>query len=77
VLASAPRTQLLRDEGAWTLVVELSGSNLIPPGHAGQLLLGLCAVIESPHAALAYWALRHPAPMPDFHHRDAFVIEWP
>jgi hypothetical protein len=75
-LASAPRTQLLRDEGSWTMVVALAASDLLPAGQSGELLLGLCAVIESPDAALAYWALRHPAPQPDFHHRDAFVIEW-
>jgi hypothetical protein len=38
------------------------------------LRLGLAAVIEERHGALSYWALRHPAANPDFHHPDAFAL---
>lgn len=38
------------------------------------LRLGLSAVLEDRHGALSYWALRHPAGAPDFHHRDAFAL---
>lgn len=31
-------------------------------------LLGLTAVVESADGSLAYWALHHPRPQPDFHH---------
>jgi hypothetical protein len=75
-LGSEPRLQLQQEEGAWTLAVTLPGADLAPAGHVGELLLGLCAVIEAPGGALAYWALAHPSARPDFHHRDAFVIEW-
>lgn len=37
--------------------------------------LGICAVIEEIDGALSYWALRHAPGKPDFHHRDAFVLE--
>ena len=41
----------------------------------GKLRVGLSAVIEEADGALSYWALRHPAGKPDFHHRDAFALE--
>ncbi len=28
-----------------------------------------------PFVAVHYWALRHPAALPDFHHRDGFAFE--
>lgn len=41
---------------------------------AGEPLeLGLSAVIETRDGALSHWALHHPRPQPDFHHRGAFV----
>ena len=36
--------------------------------------LGLAAVIESADGTLSYWALRHPAERPDFHHRGSFLL---
>ena len=42
---------------------------------AAKLRLGLCVVIEELDGALSYWALRHPAPRPDFHHSDGFALE--
>jgi hypothetical protein len=39
-----------------------------------SLRLGLSAVIESCNGSLSYWALRHPAGKPDFHHADAFAL---
>ena len=40
-----------------------------------KLLLGVSAVVEEEGGALSYWALRHPAGKPDFHHREAFALE--
>jgi hypothetical protein len=37
--------------------------------------IGLSAVIEEDNGTLSYWALRHAPGKPDFHHRDAFVLE--
>ena len=43
---------------------------------SGSLLrLGLSAVIEDNDGKLSYWALKHPADRPDFHHPDSFSLE--
>jgi hypothetical protein len=39
------------------------------------LRLGLSAVIEDKAQVLSYWALKHPAEKPDFHHADSLVVE--
>lgn len=39
------------------------------------LQLAVSAVIEEDGGTLSYWALKHPLSKPDFHHRDAFVLE--
>jgi hypothetical protein len=39
------------------------------------LRLGLAAVVEDRARVLSYWALKHPAEKPDFHHADSFVVE--
>lgn len=51
------------------------------PADAGGVIsefrLGLSAVVEAADTVddgHSYWALRHPAPRPDFHHRDAFTL---
>jgi hypothetical protein len=43
------------------------------PARVG-LTLGLMAVIEDRARVLTYWALKHPAEKPDFHHADGFVV---
>lgn len=35
--------------------------------------MGLSAVIETRDGQLSYWALRHPAERPDFHHRGGWL----
>ena len=40
-----------------------------------RLQLGLSAVIEENDGTLSYWALKHPAGKPDFHHPDCFMLE--
>jgi hypothetical protein len=39
------------------------------------LRLGLAAVVEDRARVLSYWALKHPAEKPDFHHAGGFVVE--
>jgi hypothetical protein len=39
-----------------------------------ELVLGVAAVIETRERGLSYWALKHPAAKPDFHHADSFVL---
>lgn len=48
------------------------------PAGNGKFLLGLSAVVEAADTvdgSHSYWALRHPASRPDFHHRDCFALE--
>lgn len=52
--------------------LRLEASIVCPPG---KLRLGLSAVIEEGDGALSYWALKHAAGRPDFHHPDALALE--
>lgn len=54
-------------------VLKLKARIVHPP--PGDLRLGLSAVIEEIDGTLSYWALRHAAGKPDFHHRDTFALE--
>ena len=48
----------------------------LSPRYASEpLMLGISAVIEAGDGTLSYWAAAHPEGKPDFHHRDAFVME--
>lgn len=38
------------------------------------LQLGLSAVVETLEGQRSYWALAHPGPLPDFHHRNTFLF---
>jgi hypothetical protein len=50
--------------------------DLLPKLRSGApLSLALSAVVEDGNGALSYWALRHPAGKPDFHHPQAFALE--
>jgi hypothetical protein len=40
---------------------------------ATHLDVALAAVVESADGRSSYWALRHPAEKPDFHHAESFV----
>lgn len=70
-----PKIKLER--GADSLVLSV---NLFTVGLPGitphiRLSLGVCAVVEHRTGALSYWALRHPAGRPDFHHAESFALE--
>jgi hypothetical protein len=39
--------------------------------------MGVTAVIEELNGRRSYWALKHPAGRPDFHHSDGFALEIP
>jgi hypothetical protein len=48
------------------------------PRTTEPLQIGLSAVVEAADTIdgrHSYWALRHPAARPDFHHRDGFLLE--
>jgi hypothetical protein len=52
---------------------ELNGASGALAGLDGARV-ALAAVIEAEDGRLSYWALRHPAGKPDFHHPDGFVL---
>ncbi|MEY9910078.1 hypothetical protein ABIA35_006322 [Catenulispora sp. MAP12-49] len=73
----APRISVTRDAHRLELEVDLDilspGPTPTPtPTQTGAL--ALAAVVEDADGELDYWALNHPAPNPDFHHRDSFII---
>ncbi len=41
-----------------------------------SLSLAVSAVVEDDSGKLSYWALGHPPGKPDFHHPDAFALEF-
>ena len=41
-----------------------------------RVRVALAAVLEGSDGVLSYWALRHPAASPDFHHPESFQLEF-
>jgi hypothetical protein len=70
--ATDPQIECRVEPGRLTLTATISAADL-PPGNA--LHFGLTAVVENAAGDLGYWALRHAAGKPDFHHPDTFVLE--
>jgi hypothetical protein len=70
-----PRITVRRDAQRLDLDVSISLDRWSPMPPRATLALALSAVIEEEDAVLSYWALRHPAGKPDFHHPDSFVLE--
>ncbi len=68
-----PHIELERQGEAFVLEADVDLS-AIP---CGKLLAGISAVIEEVDGTKSYWALRHPAGAPDFHHADCFALELP
>lgn len=48
----------------------------VTPGEPGRWRVGLSAVMEETSGEKSYWALAHPSGKPDFHHDNAFVLEF-
>jgi hypothetical protein len=64
--------------GRLELAAEIPASVLPPMAGVATLQVGLAAVIEAidtVDGSHSYWALRHPAVLPDFHHRASFALE--
>ena len=57
-----------------TLVLDATLPPAALPGGPGPLRLALSMVVEMGDGSLSYWALAHPAPQPDFHHRGGFTL---
>ena len=70
-----PRIEARRSDRRLELDAMIALERLTAGYARATLRLALSAVIEDEAGGLSYWALRHPAGKPDFHHRDAFVVE--
>ncbi|HEX3837867.1 MAG TPA: DOMON-like domain-containing protein [Steroidobacteraceae bacterium] len=67
-----PRIELRTQPERLLLAAEVT----VPDDFAATTLwLGLTAVVEDAQRQLRYWALRHAADRPDFHHPDSFEFE--
>jgi hypothetical protein len=76
VLIEAPQIASRLFAGRMEIEARLASGGL--PARAGGLQIGLAAVVEAADVvdgSHSYWALHHPAPLPDFHHREAFTLE--
>lgn len=73
-LSPTPQINCHLSDGHLQLYAEISLADLpqAAVGHTWQL--GVSAVIESLDQTLSYWALHHPMPQADFHHRLGFVL---
>jgi hypothetical protein len=70
----APEIALRTAVGRLELDALVSLTRLSPDYSSAPLVLGLAAVVEENDGTLSYWALRHPAGRPDFHHADGFAL---
>jgi len=80
-LDAAPRLTLRGGAERLELQAEVYvGGTLSAPGCGAEALadrrlrLALSAVVEDQEGRLSYWALRHPAGRPDFHHPESFSL---
>ena len=67
----------VHSEARWldlNALVRLDRLPAIPP--RARLRVALSAVVEEQDGLLSYWALNHPSGKPDFHHPDAFALEF-
>jgi hypothetical protein len=71
----APRIDVQSSLDAYTLQVALDVASLPDLDGGAIWRLGVAAVIEDTHRHLSYWALKHPAGRPDFHHAAGFALE--
>jgi hypothetical protein len=74
-LAQAPGLTVRRSGGHLELTATVYLAGLPRLSQARALRVGLAAVIEEEGGRLSYWALRHAAGNPDFHHPDGFALE--
>jgi hypothetical protein len=65
--------RVLRRPGALALTLALDLSTAFPPGRPWSV--AVAAVVRSASGAASHWALAHPGDRPDFHRRDAFLLD--
>ncbi len=67
-----PKVSLRAQDAHLELEAQVRLDRLSTPPDVGRLALS--AVIEDESGRLSYWALRHPAGKPDFHHPENFCV---
>lgn len=70
----SPTVQIQREGSALQLQVSLALADLDPSFASAVLQLAPAAVIENSAGQRTYWAARHTAAKPDFHHAGAFAV---
>jgi len=70
-LEAVPRLALRRLGETLELQAEVQ---LDPGGPGRRLRIALSTVVEDREGRLSYWAVRHPAGRPDFHHPEGFAL---
>lgn len=68
-----PRIDVQASEGRLELSAQLDLTGLAGIVPDGEWQIALSAVIEASGGNKSYWALKHPAGKPDFHHADGFA----
>ncbi len=77
-LLVAPQIAARLFAGRLELEVVMAPALLPPRAGVATLQIGLAAVVEAADTvdgSHSYWALRHPATLPDFHRRDGFALD--
>jgi hypothetical protein len=72
---TAPRIAARSVGDRFELAATIAIDRLLPFRLGARLSVALSAVIEDNRGMLSYWALKHPAGKPDFHHPDNFALE--
>jgi hypothetical protein len=74
-IVTPPQLRIFRGTERLELSATVDVSALPELAEARTVRVGLNAVVEDAAGGLSYWALRHTAGKPDFHHADGFVVE--
>ena len=70
-----PQVAVRRDAEKLELDAQIRLDRLSPVHAGAELSLAISVVAEAQDGGLSYWALKHPAGRPDFHHAAAFALE--
>jgi len=74
-IACAPEISVQQSDDGIELKSAVRLGHLTGLREVRPLRIALAAVIEDDNGRLSYWALRHPADKPDFHHPDGFAMD--
>ena len=70
-----PKIAVRREAETLAMDAVVRLDRLLTIAQGASLGIGLSAVIEGTDGRLSYWALKHPAGKPDFHHPNSFILE--